>query len=280
MNVNWKYYNHAIIPDCAPHEVVDTTPIKNGSIWKTGGGYPLLARWTTDFDCGEATEFWYVIKDDTYDIQSLKAKRRYEITKARRFFEVRRIDPIEFSEELFKVQIAAFEAYPEKYRPTVNHDLFVEQCKEWNGFCFGAFLKDEEGNSTEELCGYSYLLLNEKCINFSVQKTKPLYECKGVNAALVDGILCFFSEALEDGAYICDGARSISHETEFQNYLEKYFGFRKAYCKLHVAYRPCIKWLVPILFGARNILKKFDNIGLIHLINSVLIMEEIKRKCQ
>ena len=45
MSLGWKYYNHAMIPDCAPHENADMEPLKNGEIWKlglrkdTGGGY-------------------------------------------------------------------------------------------------------------------------------------------------------------------------------------------------------------------------------------------------
>lgn len=37
------------------------------------------------------------------------------------------------------------------------------------------------------------------------------------------------NDRLNKGFYINDGARSIRHETAFQDYLEKYFGFRKAY---------------------------------------------------
>lgn len=33
----WKYYNHAAIPDYAPHEKVNKRPIEDGSIWKLGG---------------------------------------------------------------------------------------------------------------------------------------------------------------------------------------------------------------------------------------------------
>ncbi len=244
-----------------------------------GEGYALLARWTTDFDCKEKTDFWYVIKDDDYDISKLKAKRRYEITKARKFFEVREINPLKFAEELYEVQVVAFSAYPEKYRPSVDHDSFVNDLGKWNGLWFGVFLRDENFEAKPELCGYSFLTKQGKYINFSVQKTNPAYESQGINAALVDGILQHFEDELNGGCYICDGSRSISHETAFQDYLEKYFGFRKAYCKLQIAYRPGLGWLIKVLYHFRNLLKKFDDIGAIHLANAVLTMEEIKRKC-
>lgn len=34
----WKYYNHAVVPTTAPHEEPNMLPIKNGNIWKLGGG--------------------------------------------------------------------------------------------------------------------------------------------------------------------------------------------------------------------------------------------------
>lgn len=37
MNKGWTYYNHAMVPTCAPHEVPDLMPIKDKSIWKSGG---------------------------------------------------------------------------------------------------------------------------------------------------------------------------------------------------------------------------------------------------
>lgn len=35
--VSWKYYNHAMIPNCAPHEVPDMKPVEDGSVWRGGG---------------------------------------------------------------------------------------------------------------------------------------------------------------------------------------------------------------------------------------------------
>ncbi len=39
----WYYYNHAAIPTTAPHENPDISPIKDGNIWKIGGG--VLLYW-------------------------------------------------------------------------------------------------------------------------------------------------------------------------------------------------------------------------------------------
>ena len=108
-----------------------------------------------------------------------------------------------------------------------------------------------------------------------MQKTNPEYEKYALNAALVEKVVSHYQDFLTNCGVICDEARSINHETAFQDYLEKYFGFRKAYCKLHVAYNPRVKWLIKLLYPFRKILIKLDGIGAIHQVNAVLRMEEI-----
>ena len=271
MSKGWKCFNHAWVPE-NPYCDPDTTAIEKKDIWQSG---VYLARWTTDFDCGYETQWWYAIKDAPFDISSLKSNRRYKITKGMRNFDVRVINPCDYKEELFDIQVAAFSAYPEKYRPTVNKDEFTSDIDNWDKFVvFGAFFRE-----TGEMKGYTLMTpLDETHIELSVQKSVPQYERYGVNAALVEKVLAHYSECLQEGGIISDGARTINHETNFQDYLGRYFGFRKAYCKLHIKYNPKIKMVVKVLYCFRGILNKLDGIGIIHSINSILKMEEIMRK--
>lgn len=271
--MDWTYYNHAMIPSTPPNIVPDLSPLKDGTIWKLEGKRVLLTRWTSDFDCGKETNWWYVIADKPFNLQSIKAKRRYEINKGLNNFEVRKINPADYTEDIYEIQVAAFSAYPEKYRPTVDHDSFIENVSHWQKEnVYGAFHK-ENG----KLCGYSYITIKSNFINFDVLKTIPSYEKYGLNAALVYRLIDDCNELLSNGGFICDGERSINHETAFQDYLEKYFNFRKAYCTLNIAYNPKIKWLVKMLYLFRKLLLKFDNISKIHLVNALLKMEHIIR---
>ena len=99
---DWKYYNHAMIPIYAPHEEHDFGKTDFRKLWKENKK-ALLARWTTDFDCGYETNWWYVIKDEPFDLTNLKAKRRYEVNKGLKNFDVRPIDPTQYREELYEV---------------------------------------------------------------------------------------------------------------------------------------------------------------------------------
>ena len=239
------------------------------------GGALFLARWTTDWDCGYDTGWWHCIKDSAFDIYAINQNYRYKIRKGSKQFEVKQIAPLQYEEELYSVQAAAFSAYPTAYRPSVNYDAFIKSIEGWKkSITFGAFFKE-----TGRLCGYAQIIDHGSYLSLSVQKTDPAYEKYQINAAIVYQILQDYDERLRNGAYLCDGERNIMHETAFQDYLEKYFGFRKAFCKLNIAYSPKIKWAVSILYPFRKMLSKID-IKLFKQITAVLKMEEIVRKEQ
>ena len=276
MDINdWKYYNHAAIPATAPHETPDITPITNKTIWgKLGTGGVLLARWTTEFDCDHETNWWYVIKDTPFVLGELKSKRRYEINKGNKNFIIKEINPIDFAEDIYRVALAAYATYPKSYRPNIEHDSFVANVKAWHFYkVYGAFFIENEC-----LCGYACLQKNGDYIDFSVLKASPEKEKLGINAAMVYKILIDHESFFLSGGYICDGARSIQHETFFQDYLEKYFQFRKAYCKLNIIYNPKYKGAIQIAYKFRKVLKKLEFVPVIRMANALLKLEEINRE--
>lgn len=244
---------------------------------KAGGGpnKPLFARWTSEFDCNQKTEWWYCIKDKPLDMVSLKAKRRYVINTGNRNFEVKTFDAIDLAEKMAEVYMDSFSVYPDLYRPVLEKAQVIEDMKSYQSkfTVLGAFLKE-----TGELCGFSCILENDKCLNFVIQKTRPSYEKLQINAALVYGICKHYEWHLLNGYYICDGERAINHITNFQDYLEKYFGFRKAYCKLNLKYRFSIKLIVKLLYPFRKVIHNRCNTNrFFHNIDGVLQMENIVR---
>lgn len=264
----WKYYNSAMIPAVAPHENVEY----DRSVLKSNKK-ALLARYTSNFDYGYESDWWYVIKDTPFDINTLKSKRRYEINKGKKNFYIEEIKPDEHAEELYNVTVLAYSQWPKKYRPNIQKDDFFRSVKEWDWYkVLGVFELDRR-----RLCGYALLSKIDRCVEFNVLRVIPEFEKLGINAAAVNAILVMHENFIKNGGYICDGTRSISHETLFQDYLEKYFGFRKAYCKLHIQYSPKIKWLIKALYPFRKILFKLDGITKIHQINGILKMENIVR---
>ena len=212
-----------------------------------------------------------MIKDTPFDISSLKAKRRYEINKGRKNFEVKKISPVEYVDQLLKVTKEAYQSWPEKYRSHIDDADFrntinsLESCD-----VFAAFYKE-----ASTLSGYAQLYDRGSFVEFSVLRVNPECEHLGVNAAIVDGILDYYKDRFDGDFYINDGSRAIRHETSFQDYLEKYFEFRKAYCRLEIKYRLLVGAIIQILYPIRKHINAESGIG--SQVSGILRMEEIRR---
>ena len=274
----WRYYNHTLVSALAPHEIPDTQVLSDKRFWKSFPQKPLFASWATDFDCKAETEWWYCICDKPFDIMALKSKRRNTVKNALKYCRVEICDPLDYEEPLFELFNEAQKSYSSVNSNPATREAFH---KNLVGFheddsvdVYICFLR-ETGN----VAGYSVVRDGGSYCAFQSQKAKPAYEKYQVNAALVDAILEHYSDKLGSGYYICDGSRNVNHITGFQDYLEKYFGFRKAYCKLHIRYTPMVRAAVSLLYPLRGLLKKWDHHSKIHLLNSVLMMENIRRSC-
>lgn len=234
----------------------------------------LFARWISDFDCGYETEWYHVIKDEPFEISSIKAKRRYEINKGNKNFYTKEINPVDYKNEILFIIKESYKEYPKKYRPIIN-DLFIDNIIEyWSApdkKVIGVFKRTHE-----ELRGVACLELTEDYINYLTHKVVPADEKKAINAALVYGVLRFY-ESNKRYKYITDGERAIKHQTNFHSYLEKYFGFRKAYCKLNILYNPIVKIIVSVLYPFRGIVKHMHDNRFAYNIYCVLGQECIRR---
>ena len=271
----WKCYKNAAIPSTPPHINPNTKPIEDESIWKMDNK-PQIARWTTDFDCGYETEWWYCIKDTLLDIDALSSKRRYEINKGKRNFEVKRINPAEYWEAMYEVTLKAYSDRPGSNISNISKEIFRQRVQKWQPpiVVLAAFSRE-----SGELSGFAFLMEYDSFVDFNMLRTIPSSEKFAVNAAIVAGICDYYKERLSkgDGFYINDGARNILHQTAFQSYLEKYFCFRYAYCHLHIKYRKGIGIIINMLMPVRKVLYKIHKIYLIRKITGILKMEEISR---
>lgn len=266
----WRYYNHALIPRTPPHQSADVSTLVNNPLWKEKR--VLFARWTSDYDLGYETSWWYCIKDEPFDINNINAKKRYEINKGKKNFEVKIINPSEHTEDLYEIFIKAMETYGGTSSYDRNKILksFVAGPTQ---VYFGAFFLGDN-----RLCGYAILDESSTYIKYVTHKAIPSYESKAVNAAIVNAILEYYTDKLSNGIYICDGERNVYHETSFQSYLEKYFGFRKAYCRLNIKYKSYVKLAVNFLYPFRKIIYKIQPLS---KVGGVLKMHELyKKECK
>lgn len=282
MNSGWEYYNHALVPTTPPHADPDTSWMKERRKWKElagGAGYPLFARWTTDFDCQEETQWWYCIKDTKLDLSALNSKKRRMVNIGLRSVDVCIIDPAEYAEQLAEVNIAARLGYGEHIELNREKKALIDQFRanpdldtcervEYTA----AFLKDGG-----RMVGYGIYEIHKDWILQSVLKTDPQYHKFHASAALA--YFCAERYLGEDFniKYISIGARNISHPTNYYEYLMTYFGYRKAYCRLHVCYNGIIKFIVMTLYPFRRFIHRMAKLKWMKDVSSVLYMEEIRR---
>lgn len=277
MNNEWEYYNHALVPTLPPHIDPDISWMKDSDRWKeyAGGKMPLFARWVSNFDCTEETEWWCIIKDTPFDIMSLKSNRRSLITRGLKRVDVKVIIPADYAEQMSNILVKEWKYYDDSYEEGNDRQKLTDDFKKLtmknlgNAEYLGAFLKD-----TNTMIGYAIYNLFDDWIEYSVVKTDPEYLNTQVNAALAYfGVERYMRPGIK---YIHGGWRTMIHESNYQEYLMKNFGFRKAYCKLHIQYRPLMQIAVNVLYPLRGMIKKVKN-KWIYTAWCALQQEEIRR---
>lgn len=256
----WRFYHYGLISTSAPHEQADLSILQNWKKLKIDGRRPLYIEYTDRFDCGRETQWWYCIKDSLFSLDAVKAKRRYEINKGLKNFEVKAFAPEEYLSEINEIRTALFAQYPAEYRSANNPQnvLKTYQSRQKNWISLGAF---REG----QLCGYLDAEIKDGYIDFTRLCVDPQYEKLGINFALVYGLLLACEPYIIKGFYICDGARTIRHKTSFQDWLVKYFDFRNAYCELHMECRASLRILLILSSPLKPILSRTHNKKLYNL---------------
>lgn len=270
--MNWKYYNHAMIPTTAPHEEVDTRSIDDGSIWKNvHNKLPLFIRWTTEFDCGYETNWWYVICTKPFSLKILSKDARKSVRKALKYCLIKQIEPKKYIEDLWRVYQEAIIRYT-NLDNKISEQSFRQNCMNadsnieyWAGF----------EKETGRMIGYMTCAVYDEYVNLQTSKYSTEFLKLRVSDALNFVVIDFYLNYLEK-SYIVNGERSINHETNVQKYYFEHFNFRKAYCHLNLKYRWFVAGAVNIFYPFRSIIKT-RNRGIFHQINSVLRMEEIRR---
>lgn len=106
---NYKIYKHAWIDKRAPHfgEKLDSTSISE--LLSNGG---IMVRNTYDFDCEKETSFWYVIKDKFGGMEELSSKKRNQVKKSLKTYNVRKVS----AEEILSVGLPIYQEACESYK--------------------------------------------------------------------------------------------------------------------------------------------------------------------
>lgn len=246
---DWKKYNGALLFGRAPHITVELTQDDRIKLLDKSKAYFL--RWISDWDTRES-EFWYVIKDAFNGLDELSSNTRNQLRKGFKNCIVKQVKNTEIATFGYEVYSKAFETYVTGLVP-LSQEVFKKNILASNHYDFWAVYEKDGG----KMIGYSQNIIMDDMVNYITVKLHPHY------LKLYPGYILFFEMNryyLEEKGllYVSDGARSISHQSNIQNFLIQKFKFRKAYCRLNIVYRKDIAVMVKLLYPLKIIISKLD----------------------
>ena len=120
---NWRKYNGALIPDQPPHLEIDDSEslIKK----KVSENNVFFARWATNFDQDEETEFWYVIQDTPLEMKDYSSKIRNQIRRSLKKCHVKKVKKEEIIKSGYNSYYSAFQKY-RTYLLPLSEDEFID----------------------------------------------------------------------------------------------------------------------------------------------------------
>ena len=265
MRANWRKYNGAIIPLHPPHIEVKESSIKIQQIVQESNVF--FARWISHFDCKKQLSFWYVIHDTPMGMNDYSTNTRNQIRKGLKNFQIKIIDRSIIEQEGYDIYTSALQQQNTFWKLKGKEPFIKDLEGEWEfwGIYFEA-----------SLIGYSQNKVTNGCCDYSTIKIDPRYKKRYPSYALFYLMNKFYLNQKKLN-YVSDGARSLAHQSNVQDFLIRKFKFRKAFCYLHVVYNPKITGLINMLFPFRNIFYRI-NIRFFQKIGVVLKQEEIIRK--
>ena len=264
--ISWKLYRGSLVPASVAPCFVELDGNEAGQLLKESGAF--LLRYTSD-PCENQTEWWYVMCD-SFETGRLSSKMRNQIRFSSRHCSVRRIDALWLSTNGYGCYSNAFKRY-DGSSPISREDFYENIMATYDGpfEYWGVFV----GNS---LAGYCQCIIEGKNAATNVIKSDPVFLKFYSSYALISALVTNY--IVNNGMSLSNGSRSVSHDTNIQDFLLK-FGFRKQFCRLNVVYRPWLKAAVRSLYPFNGLIGRLPDKGPVQKIKSVLFQERLRRAC-
>jgi len=264
---SFRKYNGAIIPDIPPDMLINYNEAEIKSFMKNSNA--LFARWESDFDCKEITDFWFLINDTPMNLEDYDSRIRNQIRKGLKECIVEPITSNQLISYGYDVYFSVFNKY-KTYLKAKTKDQFIEEiistASNWE--YWGVFYK-------KRLIGYSKVMVVDDYAEYRSIKLHPHFLKNLPSEALIYTMNYNYLNKRKF-RYVNNGARSISHQTNFPLFLIRKFKFRRAYCKLNIIYSSKLSVFVKLFFPFRRLFKLF-NFGLFRQLNILLKQELIRR---
>lgn len=263
-NIFWIEYNRALIPAPATPCFVHLNHDKAKALLRNSGA--LLIRYASDPSSHE-TEWWNVVCDK-YDIQKLSSNTRSKINRSKKMCSVKNIDAEWIAFNGYECYLNAYNRYA-NMTPHSKEEFQDVIIKTVGGpfEYWGVFVGDQ-------LAGYCQCIIEGNVVATNVFKYDPSYLKHYTSYALIDNLLTHF--VFEQGKRMSNGARSIAHDTNTQDFLLK-FNFQRQYCHLNIVYQPLLSLAVQTLYPFRKLIDFLPDKANINKVRSLLLQEKLHR---
>lgn len=221
--IPWRKYKGVLRPLSVPHVEPQLSSGEMRRLLKQAK--VPLAIWTYDFDI-EETEWWWVIGKRPYSLACLRQKARYNIRHGLKRCSVQRIS----GSTLANTGYGCYKSAMRRHTETMA----------FNELTFKKNMADYDLNEANEiwgifrssrLVGYAVYQVIENVVREGDTMFDPEYFKHHISHALIHTTKNHYLN--ERGCkYIASSMRSVSHETQFPDFIISTFGYRRAYCRL------------------------------------------------
>ncbi len=263
----WRKYNGAIISDVPPHIDMTNTEEQVCSLIKENK--VLFARWQSDFDCNQKTGFWFVINDMPMELNDYDIKTRNKIRKGLKECDVKPITKNDLVDYGYEVYFSAFNNY-KTYLKAKTKKEYIQEIIITPDFWeyWGVF-------NNNKLIAYCKVMIAGNYAEYRSTKFHPDFlKCRPSEALIYTMNRNYLND--RNFNYVNNGARSISHTTNFPDFLIRKFKFRKAYCRLNIKYNIYFGIIIKIIYPFMSLFR-LVNFGIFRQINILLQQESIYR---
>ncbi|MDR0970574.1 MAG: hypothetical protein LBM67_08585 [Lentimicrobiaceae bacterium] len=237
-------YRKAWIAAHAPHLGQKLSTQQSKKLLNRGG---LFVRNIYNFDNTENKNFWYVIKDHFGGLDELSSRTRTKVRKALKTYDIRKINKEEMLQNGFSVFVAAAKKYKRKTR-TLSEKQFYDLINQSKNTDFWMCFE----KTTQNPVALAINSLIDNTCAYSILKTDPNYLGSTYpNYGLLFEMNRYYLDE-QKMKYVNDGSRTITERSQIQQFLEKRFHFRKAYCNLTIHYATWMKPIVRVLYPCRK----------------------------
>ncbi|MCM1066943.1 MAG: hypothetical protein NC418_05135 [Muribaculaceae bacterium] len=249
LDTKYKDYRHALIWNGAIHLEPQLSHEEAHSL--LSGSSSWMLRNLYDFDCGDETNFWYIIKDSYSESDYSKKVRKY-IEKANAKFDIRIISLDRMLNQGFDVYHSAHEHYKVDDGFQLNKDEFLNEIQGMDAgeYEFWGCIDRE----TDVLQAYCICHVHDGMCWFKYSRANPEFLPKYYPMyGLYDARHKYYL-ATKQLKYVLTSARSITEHSNIQSFLIEKFGYRKAFCRLKIFYKPWLQFAVSVLYPFRRLI--------------------------